>query len=284
MLEKNTIHLGDSFDLLKKVEDESVDLIVCDGPYGVTQNDWDRIPSIQEFNLDLIKKFSSKLKEGAALYLFGKSDCIDFIDYRPYLNLRSKIVWYQPSRLAQGRLNFTNNYDIIFMDCEMPVLDGWEATRRIKANPGTKDIPIIALTAHAMAGDREKAIEAGCEDYDTKPVDGGTSASHGESGPDVVLLSVVSVAVVLVIAFIVVLIFNRRKMKHLKSLIYSSRREEVVVREGILFVSLLLYIAMVLVVVFYFALVICFSLALDSNGFSYRILFCPRYLCSSLLY
>ena len=113
MLQENTIHLGDSFDLLRKVEDESVDLIVCDGPYGVTQNDWDRIPSIQAFNLDLIKRFSSKLKEGGSLYLFGKSDCIDFIDYRPYLTLKSKIIWYQPSRLAQGRLNFTNNYDII---------------------------------------------------------------------------------------------------------------------------------------------------------------------------
>lgn len=113
MLQENTIHLGDSFDLLRKVEDESVDLIVCDGPYGVTQNDWDRIPSIQEFNLDLIKRFSSKLKEGGSLYLFGKSDCIDFIDYRPYLTLKSKIIWYQPSRLAQGRLNYTNNYDII---------------------------------------------------------------------------------------------------------------------------------------------------------------------------
>jgi DNA modification methylase len=113
MLQENTIHLGDSFDLLRKVEDESVDLIVCDGPYGVTQNDWDRIPSIQDFNLDLIKRFSSKLKEGGSLYLFGKSDCIDFIDYRPYLTLKSKIIWYQPSRLAQGRLNFTNNYDII---------------------------------------------------------------------------------------------------------------------------------------------------------------------------
>lgn len=113
MLKENTIHLGDSFDLLNKVADESVDLIVCDGPYGVTQYDWDRISSIQEFNLDLIKRFSCKLKEGGALYLFGKADCIDFIDYRQYLNLRSKIIWYQPSRLAQGRLNFTNNYDII---------------------------------------------------------------------------------------------------------------------------------------------------------------------------
>jgi len=112
-LEQNKIYCGDSFHYLKKIEDESVDLIICDGPYGVTQNDWDRIPSIQEFNLDLIKRFSSKLKEGGALYIFGKPDCLDFIDYRPYLNLKSKIVWYQPSRLAQGRLSYTNNYDII---------------------------------------------------------------------------------------------------------------------------------------------------------------------------
>ena len=113
MLEKNRIYCGDAFALLKKVEDESVDLIICDGPYGVTQNDWDRIPSIQEYNLNLIKHFSEKLKIGGVLYIFGKPDCLDFIDYRSYLNLKSKIVWYQPSRLAQGRLNYTNNYDII---------------------------------------------------------------------------------------------------------------------------------------------------------------------------
>ena len=113
MIQRNKLYCGDAFDLLQKVEDESVDLIVCDGPYGVTQNDWDRIPSIQDFNLDLIKRFAPKLKEGGALYLFGKPDCIDFVDYRPYLNLRTKIVWYQPSRLAQGRINYTNNYDII---------------------------------------------------------------------------------------------------------------------------------------------------------------------------
>ncbi len=113
MLERNTIHCGDAFTLLKSVEDASIDLIVCDGPYGVTTAAWDKISSIQEFNFGLIRSFTPKLKEGGALYLFGKPDCIDFIDYREFLTLRSKIVWYQPSRLAQGRINYTNNYDVI---------------------------------------------------------------------------------------------------------------------------------------------------------------------------
>jgi CheY-like chemotaxis protein len=60
---------------------------------------------------------------------------------------------------------------LILMDMSLPIIDGWEATRRIKANEALKKIPIIALTAHAMAGDEQKAKEAGCDDYDTKPVE-----------------------------------------------------------------------------------------------------------------
>jgi two-component system, cell cycle response regulator DivK len=61
--------------------------------------------------------------------------------------------------------------DLILMDMSLPVMDGWEATRQVKGNDVTRQIPVIALTAHAMAGDRERAMEVGCDDYDTKPVE-----------------------------------------------------------------------------------------------------------------
>ena len=61
--------------------------------------------------------------------------------------------------------------ELILMDLEMPVVDGWEATRRLKSNPETRDMPVIGLSAHALAGEREKALAAGCEEFDTRPVE-----------------------------------------------------------------------------------------------------------------
>jgi len=94
---------------------------------------------------------------------------------RDILSRRLERRGYQVVMAVDGQqwlaLVHTEMPDLILMDMSLPVLDGWEATRQLKANEATKHIPIIGLTAHAMAGDREKSLAAGCDDYDTKPVD-----------------------------------------------------------------------------------------------------------------
>ena len=78
-----------------------------------------------------------------------------------------------PAKNGQEAIDMSKseNPDIILMDLSLPVIDGWTAAKKLKGDSTTKSIPIIALTAHAMKGDREKALDAGCDDYDTKPVD-----------------------------------------------------------------------------------------------------------------
>jgi two-component system, cell cycle response regulator DivK len=94
---------------------------------------------------------------------------------RDMLSRRLQRRGYQVSIAVDGAQGVTAAQtqapDLILMDMSLPVLDGWEATRRLKAAPETKAIPVIALTAHAMSGDRDKAIAAGCDDFETKPVE-----------------------------------------------------------------------------------------------------------------
>lgn len=94
---------------------------------------------------------------------------------RDMLSRRLERKGYQISMAVDGQqavdLAVSMSPDLILMDMSLPVLDGWEATRRLKSNQATQRIPIIALTAHAMAEDERKARDAGCDDYDTKPID-----------------------------------------------------------------------------------------------------------------
>lgn len=94
---------------------------------------------------------------------------------RDMLSRRLQRKGYEVVMAVDGQqgidLALSESPDLILMDMSLPVVDGWEATRRIKAEPGAQGVPVIALTAHAMAGDRDKALEAGCDDYDTKPID-----------------------------------------------------------------------------------------------------------------
>lgn len=94
---------------------------------------------------------------------------------RDMLSRRLVRSGYEVVMAVQGEegvaLARTASPDIVLMDMSLPVLDGWDATRLLKSDPATREIPVIALTAHAMSGDREKAREAGCDDFDTKPVE-----------------------------------------------------------------------------------------------------------------
>ena len=94
---------------------------------------------------------------------------------RDMLSRRLQRKGYQVVLALDGQsgveMTRTEAPDLVLMDMSLPVLDGWEATRRLKSNAATQHIPVIALTAHAMSSDREKALEAGCDDYDTKPIE-----------------------------------------------------------------------------------------------------------------
>jgi len=94
---------------------------------------------------------------------------------RDMLSRRLERKGFQVVMAADGQqgvdLAMSEDPDLILMDMDLPIVDGWEATRRVKAGASTRGIPVIALTAHAMVGDRDKAIAAGCDDYDTKPID-----------------------------------------------------------------------------------------------------------------
>lgn len=94
---------------------------------------------------------------------------------RDMLSRRLRRRGYEVVTAVDGRIGVemavSEAPDLILMDMSLPEVDGWEATRQVKSDPKSQSIPVLALTAHAMAGDREKAMEAGCDDYDTKPIE-----------------------------------------------------------------------------------------------------------------
>jgi two-component system cell cycle response regulator DivK len=94
---------------------------------------------------------------------------------RDMLSRRLERRGYEVTMAVDGRqgveMALAGKFDLVLMDMSLPEVDGWEATRQLRAAPETKTVPVIALTAHAMAGDRERAIEAGADDYDTKPIE-----------------------------------------------------------------------------------------------------------------
>ena len=94
---------------------------------------------------------------------------------RDMLSRRLKKRGYEVIMAVDGQegvdMASSESPEIILLDMSLPVMDGWEAARRLKSNPETQTVPIIALTAHAMASDRDRALEAGCDDYDTKPIE-----------------------------------------------------------------------------------------------------------------
>ncbi|HVH83100.1 MAG TPA: response regulator [Steroidobacteraceae bacterium] len=102
------------------------------------------------------------------LYVEDNEDNIYVLENR--LRRQGHAVLIARDGASGVQLAMSERPDVILMDLSLPILDGWEATRRLKAAPQTRDIPVIALTANAMAGDREKALAAGCDDFDTKPV------------------------------------------------------------------------------------------------------------------
>ena len=94
---------------------------------------------------------------------------------RDMLSRRLALKGFDVACAVDGRqgveMGLAGGFDLILMDMSLPEIDGWEATRQLKSDPRTESVPIIALTAHAMSGDRTRAIEAGCDEYDTKPID-----------------------------------------------------------------------------------------------------------------